>query len=88
MRKQMFQAQYSFQATDDFLPSEGIASIMEETCLGRVQQTEVVVEGETSQQEEIDNAICPGQCSGHGDCIQGTCSCHTGNHLLFYPKQL
>ena len=72
------------KATDDLLPSKSIASIMEERCLGKIQETEVVVEGQTSQRQEVISAICPGQCSGHGTCNQGTCNCEQGNMFCHF----
>ena len=71
--------------------AHGMASIMEEMCKGKIVETEVVEVGQEklSRFQEVNNAICPGQCSGHGICNhQGKCDCDQGNKETSFSKSI
>ena len=65
---------------DSLAPAQNIATQMEKACLTKVQQTELVEEGVEPELQTISKAICPLQCSGHGECSNGICQCDEGKH--------
>lgn len=36
------------------------------------------ISGELQPPQEIENSVCPNECSGHGKCLNATCSCDQG----------
>ena len=57
---------------------------MEEMCVSNIYAMEVTEDVAGTEDdplrilEEVQQAICPSQCSGRGQCENGTCLCHPG----------
>ena len=74
---------WCFQEADALNAAEGTNSLLEEVCVHQAH-AQVHYNGDEADSTSlstlttVQQKVCPNQCSKHGTCVDGVCSCNTG----------